>query len=106
MRAEDPKAYRPSSEDPASTGTFAMPPGNQLFEAAIDAIGLDPGIMRRLLASALNTLGATADHLSPDDLGVLLPEIGRRLRKLVLSEQVDAAMKRLHQVLLGWTASA
>jgi len=73
--------------------------GNPLFEQAVTAVGLDEGTTRWLLVTVLRTLGISPDHLTPDELGNLLPEIDRRLRKLVQDEQADAAMKRLYRVL-------
>ena len=67
--------------------------GNALFEKAVAAIGLDEGTTRWLLASVLNTVGSTPARLTPDELGVLLPEIDRRLRKLVRDAQVNQALK-------------
>ena len=73
--------------------------GNALFERAIAALGLDEATTRWMLVSVLNTLGATPEALTPDELGNLLPEIDRRLRKLVPDAQADAAVKRLYNVL-------
>jgi hypothetical protein len=75
--------------------------GNPLFEQAVTAVGLDDGTTRWLLVAVLNTVGATPAELSPDELGNLLPEIDRRLRKLVTEPQADAAMKRVYQVLFA-----
>ena len=73
--------------------------GNALFEKAVIAVGLDLNTTRWLMVSVLNTLGARAEKLTPDELGLLLPEIDRRLRKLVPDEQADGAMKRLYRLL-------
>jgi hypothetical protein len=73
--------------------------GNPLFEKAVEAIALDDNTTRWLCVSVLKTLGTTPDKLTLDDLGNLLPEIDRRLRKLLPDAQSDAAMKRLYRVL-------
>jgi hypothetical protein len=73
--------------------------GNALFERAVAAIGLDDATMRWLLASVLKTIGSAPAELTPDELGSLLPEIDRRLRKLVQDTQADRALKRLYRVL-------
>ncbi len=73
--------------------------GNKLFEKAVAAAELDDAAMRMLMVSALNTIGATPKELTPDELGNLLPEIDRRLRKLVQQTQADQAMARLYRVL-------
>jgi len=73
--------------------------GNALFENAVAAIGLDETTTRSLFASVLKTIGTKPLHLTPDELGNLLPEIDRRLRKLLPDAQADVAMKRLYAVL-------
>jgi hypothetical protein len=73
--------------------------GNALFEKAVVAIGLDDATTRWLFSSVLKTLGTTAVALTPEELGNLLPEVDRRLRKLLQDAQADAAMKRLYRVL-------
>lgn len=73
--------------------------GNPLFEKAVAAIGLEETTTRWLCVSVLNTIGTTPQKLTPDELGNLLPEVDRRLRKLVQEAQADAAMKRLYRVL-------
>ena len=73
--------------------------GNPLFEKAVTAIGLEETTTRWLCVSVLNTIGTTPQKLTPDELGNLLPEVDRRLRKLVQEAQADAAMKRLYRVL-------
>jgi hypothetical protein len=73
--------------------------GNSLFEKAVAAIGLDDTTTRWLVYSVLNTVGANPGQLTPEELGNLLPEIDRRLRKLVPDEQADVAVKGLYRVL-------
>jgi hypothetical protein len=73
--------------------------GNAIFEKAVAAIGLEETTTRWLCVSVLNTIGTTPQKLTPDELGNLLPEVDRRLRKLVQEAQADAAMKRLYRVL-------
>jgi hypothetical protein len=73
--------------------------GNALFEKAVAATELDDATMRWLLFSALKTIGSTPAKFTPDELGSLLPEIDRRLRKLMQDAQADLSMKRLFHVL-------
>jgi hypothetical protein len=80
--------------------------GNPLFEKAVTAVGLDDNTTRWLFVSVLKTLAVTPEKLTPDDLGNLLPEIDRRLRKLVQDDQTDAAMKRLYRLLFAQVDSA
>jgi len=80
--------------------------GNPLFEKAVAAIGLDDTTTRWLFVSVLNAIGATPAQLTPEELGNLLPEVDRRLRKLVPDKQADKAMKRLYRVLFAQAESA
>lgn len=73
--------------------------GNALFERAVAAIGLDEATTRWLAFSTLNTIGAAPLELTPDELGNLLPEFNRRLRKLLPDENAEAAVRRLQRVL-------
>jgi hypothetical protein len=80
--------------------------GNALFEKAVTAIGLDDATTRWLCVSVLKTIGTTPTKLTPEELGNLLPEVDRRLRKLVQDQQADSAMKRLYRVLFEQAAPA
>jgi hypothetical protein len=80
--------------------------GNPLFELAVGAIGLDDTTTRWMLVSVLNTIGTAASRLTPDELGNLLPEVDRRLRKLVPDAQADVAMRRLYRVLMEHAESS
>ncbi len=80
--------------------------GNALFEKAVAAIGLDDATTRWLCVSVLNTIGTKPQELTPDELGNLLPEVDRRLRKLLPDAQADVAMKRLYRVLFEQASSA
>lgn len=82
-----------------STLPIGATKGNALFEKAIAAIGLDDSATRWLTVSVLNTIGATPVTLTPEELGNLLPEFDRRLRKLLQDPQADKAMRRLYRVL-------
>jgi hypothetical protein len=80
--------------------------GNALFEKAIAAIGLEDAPTRWLVTSVLKTIGAKPTELTPEDLGNLLPEVDRRLRKLIPDPQADLALKRLYRVLFDHAESA
>jgi hypothetical protein len=73
--------------------------GNALFETAVRALALDDATTRWLFVAVLNTIGATPAMLTPEELGNLLPELDRRLRKLVPEAAADAALQRLRRVL-------
>jgi hypothetical protein len=76
--------------------------GNKLFERAVTALGHDATAMRWMMVSALETLGTTPVAMTPEELGVLLPEISRRLRQLLLADQADEAQARLSSALMKW----
>ncbi len=80
--------------------------GNALFERVVVAIGLDERTTRWLVTSVLNTIGATPTALTAEELGNLLPEFDRRLRKLVRGAQADAALKRLFHLVVGEAGQA
>ncbi len=94
------------SGKPMATVPIDAVKGNPLFEKAVAAIGLDDSTTRWLCVSVLNTIGTSAQKLTPEELGNLLPEVDRRLRKLVQEPQADAAMKRLYRVLFEQADSA
>jgi hypothetical protein len=89
-----------------TTALLGAVAGNPLFEKAVAAVGLDDTTTRWLLVSVLNTIGAAPTQLTPDELGNLLPEVDRRLRKLVPDAQADAAVKRLYRLLFTQAESA
>lgn len=80
--------------------------GNRLFDRAVEAIGLDDLTTRWLLAGVLRTVGVAPTHLTPEELGTLLPEVDRRLRKLVQDTQADDALRRLYRVLFEHAETA
>lgn len=88
-----------------STGSFAVPRGNALFESAVMTIGFDESVMRRVLMSTAHAIGMYPESITPHELGVLLPEIERRLRQLAPAERIDDAMRALQHLLLGWDAT-
>jgi hypothetical protein len=73
--------------------------GNELFERAVEAIGLDRGTTRWLFVSVLNAIGTTPATLTPDELGNVLPTVDQRIRQLIQAKEADAAMARLFRVL-------
>jgi len=91
---------------PLPTVQIGAEKGNALFEKAVTAIGLDESSTRWLAVSALNTIGTTPVTLTAEELGNLLPEFDRRLRKLLPEEQGTAAVRRLYRVLFEQAESA
>jgi hypothetical protein len=73
--------------------------GNDLFEAAVAAMGLDRGTTRWLFVSVLHAIGSDPATLTAEELGNVLQEVDRRIRQLVQPKQADEAMARLYRVL-------
>jgi hypothetical protein len=73
--------------------------GNDLFEKAVAAVGLDRGTTRWLFVSVLHAIGADPISLTAEDLGNVLQEVDRRIRQLVQPKQADEAMARLYRVM-------
>jgi hypothetical protein len=86
--------------DPKATVPLGLTNGNELFEKAVVAIGLDGMTTRWLLISVLGATGTEPSALTPDDLGAALPEVERRLRQLVQPSQADDCMARLRRILI------
>lgn len=76
--------------------------GNELFEKAVACVGLDPTILRHLLANALTALGSKPQTMTPDDLGVILPTLEDKLRLLVPDDKAHASIAKLRHFLLSW----
>jgi hypothetical protein len=83
----------------SSTVPIGAAKGNALFEKAVAALALDDSTTRWLCVSVLNTIGSTPVTFTAEELGNLLPEFDRRLRKLLQDAQADQAMRRLYRVL-------
>jgi hypothetical protein len=76
--------------------------GSKVFEKAAFTIGLDDMISRRLLWEAVTTAMHDPWALTIDELGVLLPEVERRLRLIAPPDEASAAFARLRAFVLGW----
>jgi hypothetical protein len=100
MRAMTDSGDRHSFDN--STTELNTRRGNKLFERAVAALGHDKTAMRWMMVSALQTIGSTPAAMTPEELGVLLPEISRRLRQLLLSDQAEEAQARLSSALMKW----
>jgi hypothetical protein len=76
--------------------------GNDVFDRAAYAIGLDATATRHLLRDTFKVIGVTPHDTTIDQLGGLLPELERRLRLLVPPDVADGAMQRLRSMILKW----
>jgi len=76
--------------------------GNKLFESAIKAVGLDPNMIRHVVAGVLTPIGAKPQTLSPDELGVILPSLEEKLRLLVPPDKAHACIAKLRHLLISW----
>jgi hypothetical protein len=76
--------------------------GNDLFQAAVKALGLDAGPTSLIMQTTLTAGGTSPMNATLDDIGMLLPEIERRVRLLAPPDVATAAMKRLRTFMLNY----
>ncbi len=76
--------------------------GSKVFEKAAFTIGLDELISRKLLWEAATAGLVDSWKMTIDDLGVLLPEVERRLRLLAGPDEASTAFARLRSFVLNW----
>ena len=76
--------------------------GNLLFERVVAALGFDELLMRRVVADSLARVGSSPMRTTPQDMGMLLPEIERRLLLLAPQERAAPGLARLRRLLLCW----
>jgi len=81
---------------------FDVANGNRLFERAVAAIAVHATLGRRLLGGVLATVGSSPQAATAAELGMLLPEIERRLLLLVPHEKAAPALAHLRRTLLAW----
>jgi hypothetical protein len=65
-------------------------------------VGLNDAFTRRLLGEVFGNIGSSLMDATADELGVLLPEIERRLLLALPHEAAADAMGRLRGMLLSW----
>jgi hypothetical protein len=76
--------------------------GNLLFERVVAALGFDEQLMRRVVADSLSKVGTSPLKATPEEVGLLLPEIERRLLLLAPRERAAPGIARLRRLLLCW----
>ena len=76
--------------------------GSKIFERAAFTIGLDELLSRKLLWEASNAALVDSWKMTIDDVGLLLPEVERRLRLLAPPDEASAAFARLRSFVLTW----
>jgi len=92
-----------STEMPRPTTPIAaFAGGNRLFETAVSAVGLSEPFSRRILGDVFASVGSSPIEASADELGLLLPEIERRMLLALPHENAAPAMARLRRMLLAW----
>jgi hypothetical protein len=75
--------------------------GNSLFQLAVASIGFHEALAARLLADVLATIGSSPGTAAIEELGLLLPEIERRLLLLVPYDLATTSLGRLRRLLLS-----
>ncbi len=86
----------------ATTTIAAFASGNRLFESAITALRLNEAFSRRILGQVFASVGTQPDAATADELGLLLPEIERKMLLALPFETAAPAMARLRRMLLEW----
>ena len=76
--------------------------GNLLFERVVAAIGFDSSLIRQTVRDILARVGISPLEVVPDDVGMVLPEIERKLLLLVPHESARPGLGRLRRLLLCW----
>jgi hypothetical protein len=76
--------------------------GNRLFHLVAEVLGLHATLAHRLLTEVLATVGSSPQAATVDELGVLLPEIERRVMLLMPYDRAAPALGRLRRTLLTW----
>jgi hypothetical protein len=76
--------------------------GSPVFEKAAFTIGLDDFVSRRLLWESAAAALTDPWKLTIDDLGLLLPEVERRLRLLVPGDEASEAFARVRSFVINW----
>jgi hypothetical protein len=93
----------PSKHGPKATATSLDKwHGSKVFENAAFTIGLDETLSRRLLWEAAQASLVDSWKMTIDELGLLLPEVERRLRLLVPPDEASASFARLRSFVLNF----
>jgi hypothetical protein len=97
----DPKSSD-GKHSKATVSTMDKYHGSKVFEQAAFTIGLDDFVSRKVVWEAANAALMDSWKLSIDELGVILPEIERRLRLLAPPDEAGTAFARLRSFVLSW----
>jgi hypothetical protein len=76
--------------------------GSNVFERAAFTLGLDEFLSRKLLWEASSAAMVDSWYMTIEDLGLLMPEIERRLRLLAGPDEASAAFARLRSFVINW----
>ena len=76
--------------------------GSLVFESAIAVMGLPEQLSRSLLREVLNTVSIPEEKLQIEVLGLVMPQVERRLRIYLSSTETAEVMLRLEKLVLEW----
>ncbi len=85
-----------------TTPIAAFAGGNRLFETAVASLGMHDTFSRRILGEVFASIGSSPDGATADELGLLLPEIERRMLLALPFETAAPALARLRRMILSW----
>ncbi len=89
-------------DDRPTTPVSKIVQGNDLFHRALFALGLHGAATMVMLADTLKAIGSSPDRMTIDELGMMLPELERRLLLLVPYDECRTSMARLRSMLINW----
>lgn len=76
--------------------------GSLVFESAVVVMGLPEQLSRSLLREVLHTVSIAEEKLKIEVLGLVMPQVERRLRIYLSSSQTSEVMLRLEKLVLEW----
>jgi len=85
-----------------TTPIAAITGGNRLFDCALASLGLADDFSRTVLGDVFRHIGSSPMEATADELGVMLPEIERRMRLALPYDAAAAALGKLRHLLLSW----
>lgn len=76
--------------------------GSLVFESAVVVMGLPEQLSRSLLREVLHTVSISEEKLRIEVLGLVMPQVERRLRIYLSSQETSEIMLRLEKLVLEW----
>jgi hypothetical protein len=94
--------HKDAEDDRPTVPVSKIVQGNDLFHRALNALGLHGAATMVMLADTLKAMGSSPDLMTLEELGMMLPELERRLLMLVPHEDCRVSMAKLRHMLITW----